>query len=84
MFPLVLTLPLDLAAGPREVAALVGLMLGAGYVFAATSPFVLGLVRDVSGSFTGALWALVASGACWLGCTLLLSRERLAAEPARA
>jgi MFS transporter, CP family, cyanate transporter len=84
MFPLVLTLPLDLADRASDVAALVGMMLGVGYVLAATSPFALGVVRDLSGSFTAALWALVASGACWLGCTLALSRERLAAEPLRA
>jgi MFS transporter, CP family, cyanate transporter len=86
MFPLVLTLPLDLAERTSDVAALVGMMLGVGYVLAATSPFALGAVRDLSGSFTAALWALVASGACWLACTLALSRERLqaASAPARA
>jgi CP family cyanate transporter-like MFS transporter len=84
MFPLVLTLPLDVADRARDVAALVGMMLGVGYVIAATSPFTLGAVRDLTGSFTGALWALVAAGAAWLGCTLALSRERLAAAPARS
>ncbi len=31
-------------------------MLGAGYTIGALSPFVLGVVRDATGSFTGALW----------------------------
>ncbi len=83
MFPLVLTLPLDLAARPEEVAALVGMMLGVGYVIAATSPFVLGVVRDVTGSFTAALWALVATGALWLVAALFVSRERLVPAAAR-
>ena len=78
MFPLVLTLPLDAGAGPREVGALVGMMLGLGYVIAATAPFALGAVRDLTGSFTGALWAIVAIGFLWSLCCLPLSRERLA------
>ncbi|MBA2475458.1 MAG: MFS transporter, partial [Actinobacteria bacterium] len=34
LFPLVLTLPLDLSRTPAEVGALVGMMLGGGYVLA--------------------------------------------------
>jgi MFS transporter, CP family, cyanate transporter len=56
MFALVMTLPLDLEERPDRVAALVGLMLGVGYTIAAVSPFVLGGVRDVTGSFDAVLW----------------------------
>jgi CP family cyanate transporter-like MFS transporter len=56
LFPLVLTLPLDVAASAAEVGALVGLMLGAGYSISALSPFLLGAVRDLSGSFSATLW----------------------------
>ena len=57
MFALVMTLPLDFERRPERVAALVGMMLGVGYTIGATSPFVLGAVRDVTGSFEGPLWS---------------------------
>jgi len=60
MFSLVMTLPLDLAEGARRVAALVAMMLGLGYSVAAVSPFVLGAVRDLTGSFDAVLWVCVA------------------------
>ena len=56
-FPLVMTLPLDVARRPAEVGAVTGLMLGAGYTLAALSPFVLGAIRDATGSFSASLWA---------------------------
>ncbi|HZG34215.1 MAG TPA: MFS transporter [Gaiellaceae bacterium] len=77
MFPLVLTLPLDVEDRPARVGALVGMMLGVGYVLAALSPFALGAIRDATGSFTGALWVVVAVGALWLIAVLPLSRRRL-------
>ena len=60
MFSLVMTLPLDLAEGQKKVAALVAMMLGIGYSIAAISPFVLGGVRDATGSFDAVLWVCVA------------------------
>ena len=60
MFALVMTLPLDLEKGPERVGALVGMMLGLGYTTAAISPFVLGAVRDVTGSFDAVLWICAA------------------------
>jgi MFS transporter, CP family, cyanate transporter len=59
MFSLVMTLPLDLEEGPDRVGALVGMMLGLGYTTAAIAPFVLGAVRDLTGSFDAVLWACV-------------------------
>ena len=56
MFALVMTLPLELEQRPERVGALVGLMLGLGYSIAAISPFVLGGVRDLTGSFDAVLW----------------------------
>ena len=55
LFALVLTLPLDLEKETRQVGALVGMMLGLGYTIGAISPFVLGAVRDLTGSFTASL-----------------------------
>ena len=60
MFSLVMTLPLDFAEGAKRVAALVAMMLGIGYSVAAASPFVLGAVRDATGSFDAVLWVCVA------------------------
>ena len=59
------------------MGAVVGLMLGFGYVLAAVSPFVLGAIRDATGSFTAALWAIAASRTAMLLVCLPLSRERL-------
>jgi MFS transporter, CP family, cyanate transporter len=66
MFALVMTLPLDLEHDPRRVGALVGMMLGLGYTIGALSPFVLGVVRDATGTFTGSLWLIVAFCAAML------------------
>jgi CP family cyanate transporter-like MFS transporter len=76
-FPLVMTLPLDAARGPSEVGALAGLMLGAGYVIAAVSPFGLGAVRDATGSFTTSLWLIAAAATVLFVVGLPLTRERL-------
>jgi CP family cyanate transporter-like MFS transporter len=64
-FALVMTLPLDFETTRERVGALVGLMLGVGYSIAAVAPFVLGAVRDVTGSFDAVLW-VCAGFACLL------------------
>jgi MFS transporter, CP family, cyanate transporter len=77
LFPLILTLPLDVADNPRDVGAVAGLMLGAGYSFSAISPVGLGIVRDLTGSFALSLWLLAATGVVLFLATLLVSGERL-------
>jgi CP family cyanate transporter-like MFS transporter len=67
MFALVLTVPLDLEDEPGGVGALVGMMLGLGYTLGAISPFLLGAVRDLTGSFTTSLWLLVGFAGLLLG-----------------
>jgi cyanate permease len=52
--------PLDLERTPERVGGLVAMMLGVGYTIGAVSPFFLGAVRDVSGSFDGPLWMAAA------------------------
>jgi MFS transporter, CP family, cyanate transporter len=59
MFALTMTLPLDLEDRPERVGGLVAMMLGLGYTIAALSPFVLGGVRDLTGTFDGPLWVVV-------------------------
>jgi CP family cyanate transporter-like MFS transporter len=77
LFALIMTLPLDVAAGPAQVGAVAGLMLGAGYGLTAVSPFVLGAVRDATGSFTATLWIITATTAAFLVLAATLTRERL-------
>lgn len=72
MFSLVMTLPLDFADEPGRVGALVGMMLGLGYTIGAASPFVLGAVRDLTGSFTTSLWLIVLFASLLLASILAL------------
>jgi CP family cyanate transporter-like MFS transporter len=67
MFSLVLTVPLDLEHDPARVGALVGMMLGLGYTIGALSPFLLGAVRDATGSFTASLWLIALFSAVLFG-----------------
>lgn len=64
MFALTMTLPLDLERDRARLGGLVAMMLGGGYVLAATAPFVLGAVRDSTGSFTTVLRCV--AGICLL------------------
>jgi MFS transporter, CP family, cyanate transporter len=79
LFPLTMTLPLDAAERPAEVAALAGMMLGVGYTLAALSPLLLGVLRDQTGSFTAVLWALTAGAAALVAVDATVSPRRLAA-----
>ena len=77
MFPLIMTLPLDVADDPGMVGAVAGMTLGVGYSLGSLSPLVLGAIRDVSGSFQAAMWVIagvtIAAGVL---CSTL-TRERL-------
>jgi CP family cyanate transporter-like MFS transporter len=77
LFVLIMTLPLDVAAGPAQVGAVAGVMLGAGYCLAALSPLALGAVRDATGSFTATLWVMAATAGAFLVLGSTLTRERL-------
>jgi MFS transporter, CP family, cyanate transporter len=80
MFSLVLTVPLDLEHDPARVGALVGMMLGLGYTIGAVSPFMLGAVRDTTGSFTASLWLIAVFSALLLGTIAALPRRSGAEE----
>jgi MFS transporter, CP family, cyanate transporter len=79
LFPLTMTLPLDAAERPAQVAALAGMMLGLGYTLSASSPLVLGAVRDLSGGFDAVLWVLVGAAAVLVLVDSSFSPARLAA-----
>ncbi len=77
VFPLVLTLPLDVADAPSQVGAVAALMLFGGYLLSSVGPFVLGAIRDASGDFSASLWLLFAIAVVFTGCCLPLSPNRL-------
>ena len=76
MFALVMTTPLDLEERPERVGGLVAMMLGLGYTLAAAAPFILGAVRDATGSFDGPLWVAVGCTAALAVWVQLLGRAR--------
>ena len=90
IFPLCLTLPVDVAHRPAEVGAVAALMLLGGYLISGLGPVVLGLVRDATGSFAASLFLMAVLAAALVAACLTLTRERLgrgvgrewAAEPA--
>lgn len=77
VFALMMTLPLDLGERPADAGAVAAMMLGVGYTVGALAPLLLGGVRDLTGSFTTSLWILAVAGVAFLGCSCLLSAERL-------
>jgi CP family cyanate transporter-like MFS transporter len=77
VFPLVLTLPIDVADRPADVGAVAALMLLGGYVLSSTAPVVLGAIRDVSGSFVATFWAMTVLAIGLAAATLLLTPKRV-------
>lgn len=84
LFPIALTLPLDLAERPQDVGALASMMLAGGFGVSAAAPFLLGAARDVTGNFTGSLLLLAFFSVLLLVTTWVMSPERLAAKRAAA
>jgi CP family cyanate transporter-like MFS transporter len=84
MFALVMTLPLDFEERQERVGALVAMMLGVGYTLAAVSPFLLGAIRDVTGSFVAVLWVTVVMLCGLVVAVASLPRSRFAAARAAA
>lgn len=80
LFPLAMTLPLDLSRDPAQAGAVAAMMLGVGYVLTAAAPLVLGVVRDATGSFSTSLWLIVGIEACLFLSSLGLTHERLQAH----
>jgi CP family cyanate transporter-like MFS transporter len=76
VFPLVLTLPLDVASDPAEVGSVAALMLLGGYVLSSLGPVALGAARDLTGDFGASLFLLV-------GISVILAIACTALSPAR-
>jgi CP family cyanate transporter-like MFS transporter len=77
VFPLVLTLPVDVAEGAAAVGATAALMLLGGYVASSIGPVGLGLLRDATGSYSISLWLLVGLSAALVVACLALTPGRL-------
>jgi CP family cyanate transporter-like MFS transporter len=77
VFPLVLTLPLDVTEDPSRVGSVAALMLLGGYILSSVGPVLLGAARDITGDFGASLWLLVGLSVMLLASCLTLSPERL-------
>jgi MFS transporter, CP family, cyanate transporter len=77
VFPLVLTLPLDVADDPDRVGSVAALMLLGGYIVSSIGPVILGAARDLTGDFGASLWMLVAIAVVLVASCLPLSPARL-------
>jgi CP family cyanate transporter-like MFS transporter len=77
MFPLAMTLPVDVGRRPAEVGAVAGMMLGVGYTIGAVAPLVLGAARDATGSYTATLWLITAFAVMLFSLCAGMTRERL-------
>ena len=77
MFPLVMTLPVDVGRRPADVGATAGMMLGVGYTIGAVAPLLLGAVRDATGTFTTTLWVIAAAGVVLFTLCASMSAERI-------
>ncbi|CAM3403771.1 MFS transporter [Pseudomonas floridensis] len=60
LFPMSLIVAMDHCEDPQQAGSLTAFVQGVGYLIAGLSPFLAGLIRDVSGNFAGAWWALIA------------------------
>ena len=77
-FTLTLILPLDIAPDPKVAGATIGVVLSVGYVLTSATPVLLGLLRDISGSFDASIWVSVLISGLVIPASLFLTRSRLA------
>jgi CP family cyanate transporter-like MFS transporter len=77
IFPIVLTLPVDVGGRPADVAATAAMMLLVGYILSAAGPLAFGLARDVTGGFALGLVMLIALGGVLVVLCAALTPARL-------
>ena len=77
VFPMCLTMCLDVAHEPGEAGAAAALMFLAGYPVAALGPLGAGAMRDLTGSFDASLWAFFGTALLMAVVMAPLSPERL-------
>jgi len=77
IFPIVLTLPVDVGGSPGDVAATAAMMLLVGYILSAVGPLAFGIARDVTGGFALGLLLLIGLGIVLVVLCAGLTPERL-------
>jgi CP family cyanate transporter-like MFS transporter len=77
LFPLLLTLPIDLADSAFEATDLTAWMLGIGYLMSALAPVLVGALRDLTGEFDIAFAFLAVMGATSAALVWLLRPRHL-------
>ena len=77
VFPLSLTLCLDVAHDPADAGAVAALVLLGGYTLSSVSPVGLGALRDATGSFSPVMWTMFGASVVLLACCLPLTTDRL-------
>jgi CP family cyanate transporter-like MFS transporter len=80
VFPICLTMCLDIARVPAEAGAAAALMFLAGYPIAALGPLGAGAIRDLSGSFDASLWGMFGVTLVMAVALVPLSARRLRPE----
>lgn len=77
VFPLSLTLPLDVSDDPTTVGSVAAFMLFGGYILSSVGPLALGIARDASGDFVASLGLLLVVNVVLIGSVTFLSPTRL-------
>ena len=77
IFPIVLTLPVDVGGRPADVAATAAMMLLVGYILSAVAPLAFGIARDVTGDFRLGMGLLVGLGVVLVALCTVLTPARL-------
>jgi CP family cyanate transporter-like MFS transporter len=77
VFPLSLTLCLDVAHDAADAGAVAALVLLGGYTLSSVSPVGLGALRDATGSFSPVLWTMFGIAVVMLACCIPLTADRL-------
>jgi cyanate permease len=77
VFPLVLTLPVDVADRPADVGAVAALMLLGGYILSSTAPVTLGAIRDLTGTFVASFWAMALLAVALTAAAAVLTPARI-------
>lgn len=62
VFPLTLTMPLDVSSDAGEAAEMMAWTLGLGYLMSAAAPVLVGTLRDATGGFAVPVLVLAAFG----------------------
>jgi CP family cyanate transporter-like MFS transporter len=75
IFPMLLTLPLDLRASPAEVTGLTAWMQALGYALTALGPVMVGAMRDATGGFRAPFAVCSALSLSCIALTAVVKRD---------